>query len=69
MSFQSAIVSMVIPPLMSCVLDGDDSSQVNRFATIFGVSAMRVYDWISGVSVSVPPELDLMYMVSCIKVS
>jgi hypothetical protein len=59
---------MVIPPLRSCVFAGDMLFEASRFANIFGVSAMRVYGWMSGVSVSVPPELDLMYMVSCIKV-
>jgi hypothetical protein len=41
-SFQSEMVSVVIPPLMSCVLAGVKFFEVNRVARAFGVSGMRV---------------------------
>lgn len=64
--FQSVMIAVVMPPLRSWVLASELLVEVSKVASALGVSGMRQMDLVSGVDVIVPPEADLMYMVSSI---
>ena len=68
-AFHSAIISLVIPSLKSCVFAGELAVVVRSVANLFGVSCIRCGAWMSEDGVILPPKADLMYIVSLMDAS